>query len=152
MWWHSASSLTDSSGQLWQRKQRPIHVRYVCCTCWFGLFCLCFLLVGHTHEDIDQKFNVIFGTFKRQDIDSMQQLLDLVKEGTSPTQTYKISRHLEYIWDWKKFITTYLFICLYAFVEISKPHHFKFYLKNNKSFVQTKNYARDSKWEHANGY
>ena len=35
---------------------------------------------------------------------------------------------------------------------ISKPHHFKFYLKNNKPFVQTKNYARYSNCEPANGY
>jgi hypothetical protein len=82
----------------------------------------------------------------------MQQLLDLVKEDTSPTKTYRTSRHLEYIWDWKKFITPYLFIGPDAFVRISKPHHFKFYLKNNKPFVQTKNYARDSNWEPANGY
>ena len=33
---------------------------------------LSFLLVGHTHEDIDQRFSVISGTLKRQDIDSLQ--------------------------------------------------------------------------------
>ncbi len=109
-------------------------------------------LVGHTHEDVDQRFSVISGTLKRQDINSMQQLLDLVKEGTSPTKTFRISRHLEYIWDWKKFITPYLFTGLDEFVGIFKSHHFKFYLKNNKPFVQTKNYARDSNREHANGY
>ena len=100
----SASNLTDSSGQLWQSKQKPIHVGYMCCTCWFGLFCgdtLNFLLVGYTHENIDQRFGVIFRTFERQYIDSMQQLWDLVMKGTSPTKTYNISRRLEYIRDWK---------------------------------------------------
>ena len=119
---------------------------------YFAEIHLGFLLVGHTHEDIDQIFSVIFGTLKRQDVDSMQQLLDLVKEGTSPTETFRISRHLEYIWDWKKFITPYLFTCPCAFEGISKPHHFRFYLKNNKTFVKTKHYARDSNWKPANGY
>ena len=34
---------------------------------------LSFLLVGHTHEDIDQKFNVISSTLKCHNIDSMQE-------------------------------------------------------------------------------
>ena len=36
---HSSFNLTHSSGQLWRRKQEPIYVWYVCCTCWFGHFC-----------------------------------------------------------------------------------------------------------------
>jgi hypothetical protein len=39
---------------------------------YFAEISLGFLLVGHTHEDINQKFSVISGTPKRQDIDSMQ--------------------------------------------------------------------------------
>ena len=31
-------------------------------------------------------------------------------------------------------------------------HHFKFYLKENKSLVQTKDYARDPIWEPVDGY
>jgi hypothetical protein len=50
---------------------------------YFAEISLGFLLVGHTHEEINQKFSVISGTPKRQDIDSMQQLLGLVKEDTS---------------------------------------------------------------------
>ena len=111
-----------------------------------------FLLVWYTYENIDPRFSAISGTLKRQDINSMQQLLDLVKEGTSPTKTFRISRHLEYIWDWKKFITPYMFTGPDSFVGISKPHHFRLYLKNNKSFVQTNKYARDSNWKLANGY
>ena len=52
----------------------------------------------------------------------------------------------------EKIITPYLFTGLDVFVGIFKFHHFKFYLKNNKPFVQTENYARDSNREPANGY
>ena len=38
---------------------------------YFAEVYLSFLLVGHTHEDIDQRFNVISSTLKRHDIDSM---------------------------------------------------------------------------------
>ena len=38
------------------------------------------------------------------------------------------------------------------FVEISTKHHFKFYLKEKKLFVQTKDYARDPIWEPIEGY
>ena len=33
---------------------------------------LCFLIVGHTHEDIDQRFSIISNTLKRSNIDSLQ--------------------------------------------------------------------------------
>ena len=39
-----------------------------------------------------------------------------------------------------------------TFVGISTKHHFKFYLKEKKPFVQTKDYARDPLWEPAEGY
>ena len=119
---------------------------------YFAEVYLSFLLVGHTHEDIDQRFSVISGTLKRQDIDSLQELLELIKKGVSHTEAFASSRHLEYMWDWKEFITPYLYSGLDTFVGISTKHHFKFYLKENKSFVQTKDYARDLIWEPVDGY
>ena len=113
---------------------------------------LSFLLVGHTHEDIDQRISVIFRTLKRQDIDSLQELLELIKKEASHSEAFTTSRHLEYVWDWKEFITPYLYSGLNTFVEIFTKHHFKFYLKENKSFVQTKDYARDPMWEPVDGY
>ena len=56
------------------------------------------------------------------------------------------------MWDWKEFITPYLYTGLDTFVEISTKHHFKFYLKENKPFVQTKDYAHDLMWEPVDGY
>ena len=93
-----------------------------------------FFLVGHTHEDIDQRFSVRSGTLKRQDIDSLQELLELIKKGASHIEAFATSRHLECVWDWKEFITPYLYSGLNTFVEISTKHYFKFYLKENKPF------------------
>ena len=119
---------------------------------FFAEVYLSFLLVGHTHEDIDQRFSVISSTLKRYNIDSMQELLELIQKGASHTKAFTSARHLEYVWDWKKFSTPYLYKGPNTFVGISTKHHFKFYLKENKPFVQTKDYARDPLWEPAEGY
>ena len=114
---------------------------------YFAEVYLSFLLVRHTHKNIDQRFSVISGTLKRQDIDSLRELLELIKKGASHTEAFATSRHLEYVWDWKKFINSYLYTGPKTFVGISTKHHFKFYVKDKKPFVQTKNYARDPIWE-----
>ena len=45
---------------------------------YFAEVNLSFLLVGYTNEDIDQRFSVILSTLKHHDIDSMQELLELI--------------------------------------------------------------------------
>ena len=62
---------------------------------YFAEVYLSFLLVGHTHEDIDQRFSVISRTLKRQDIDSLQELLELIKKGASHIEAFATSKHLE---------------------------------------------------------
>jgi hypothetical protein len=42
---------------------------------------LCFLIVGHMHEDIDQCFSIISNTLKRTNIDSLKELLELMQTG-----------------------------------------------------------------------
>ena len=42
---------------------------------------LSFLIVGHTHDDIDQRFSVISNILKRQDILSLKQMLAQVEIG-----------------------------------------------------------------------
>ena len=102
---------------------------------YFAEVYLSFLLVGHTHEDIDQRFSVISDTLKRHGIDSMQELLELIQKGASHSEAFTKTRHLEYVWDWKKFSTPFLYRGLNTYVGISTKHHFKFYLKEKKPFV-----------------
>ena len=76
---------------------------------YFAEVYLSFLLVGHTHEDIDQRFSVISTTLKHHDIDLMQELLELIQKRASHTEAFITMRHLEYVWNWKKFNTPYLY-------------------------------------------
>ena len=39
---------------------------------------LSFLIVGHTHENIDQRFSYISSPLKRQDIDSLEEMLQII--------------------------------------------------------------------------
>ena len=55
--------------------------------------------MGHTHEDIDQKFSTISRTLKSRDIDLLKELLELVRKGASHIEAFATSRHLEYVWD-----------------------------------------------------
>ena len=77
---------------------------------------LSFLIVEHTHEDIDQKFSTIFGILKSRDIDLLKELLELVRKGALYTKAFATSRHLEYVWDWKSFITPHLWSGLDAII------------------------------------
>ena len=61
---------------------------------YFSEVQLSFLIVGHTHEDIDQRFSVISGVLKRQDIDSLKELR-LVRLGVSPLEAFTYAEHLE---------------------------------------------------------
>ena len=92
---------------------------------YFAKVYLSFLLVEHTHEDIDQRFSVILGTLKRQDIDSLRELLEFIKKEASHTEAFTTSRHLEYVWDWKKFISLYLYSGPNTFMGISTKDHFQ---------------------------
>jgi hypothetical protein len=69
-----------------------------------------FLLVGHTHSDIDQRFSSISHVLKRDDINSLSELLKLL-QNQIPGHADELIRYaqlMENIWDWKGFITPYL--------------------------------------------
>jgi hypothetical protein len=112
---------------------------------------LSFLIVGHTYEDIDQRFSIISNTLKRHDVDSLRQLLQLINEGASFTESFVNARLLENVWDWKSFITPYLMTGGDSFVGISLPHHMRFSMANGVARVQYKHYFPDQ-WGPAEGY
>ena len=71
---------------------------------------LSFFIVGHTHEDINQRFSIISGVLKRQDIDSVKEMLAFIERGTSYTDAFTTASLMEHIWDWKGFIMAHLHI------------------------------------------
>ena len=58
---------------------------------------LSFLIVGHTHEDIDQRFSIISDVLKRQDIDSVKEMLALIERGASSTEAFTSALLMEHI-------------------------------------------------------
>ena len=111
---------------------------------------LSFLLVGHTHEDIDQRFSTISSALKRQDINSLKELLQIIQEKPTRTEPFVVAEHLEHIRDWKSFISPYLRED--EFIGTSQPQHFRFYMDGNIPRVQFKMYARTPRWEPEIGY
>ena len=107
-------------------------------------FNLSFLIVGHTHDDIDQRFSVISNILKRQDILSLKQMLAQVETGAQGRDVaFTSAELLENIWNWSGFIADHLHIENNAWTGTRIPHHFWFYVQNNESRVQYKIYCTD---------
>jgi hypothetical protein len=112
---------------------------------------LCFLIVEHAHEDIDQHFSIISNTLKRPNIDSLKELMKLVEKGTSYTEAIVSARHLENVRDWKSFIMPHLLTGGDTITGITFPHHMRFYVENGVPQVQHKHFSKDA-WGPAKGH
>ena len=105
---------------------------------------LSFLIVEHTHDDIDQRFSVISNILKRQDILSLKQMLAQVETGARGRDVaFTSAELLENIWNWSGFIADHLHTGNNAWTGTRIPHHFRFYVQNNKPRVQYKIYCTD---------
>ena len=116
------------------RENKNIYM-FVMCAALVGLgffkeVHLCFLIVGHTHEDIDQRFTVISNVLKRKNIDTLEEMLELVEKGTSYIEAFVSARKLEHVRDWKAFITPHLLQGGEQHIGITLPHHMRFYMEN----------------------
>jgi hypothetical protein len=111
---------------------------------------LCFLIVGHTHENIDQRFNIISNTLKKTNIDSLKELLEIMQRGTSYTKAFVSARHLENVRDWKSFITPHL-LTRGDTITRTFPHHMRFYMENGVTWVQYKDFSKDA-WGTTDGH
>jgi hypothetical protein len=131
------------------RENKNVYILALCGTLVaLGIFKeiqLSFLIVGHIHEDIDQRFSTISSTLKRQDIHSLKELLSIIKLKPPRTEPFVVAEHLEHIRDWKSFITPYL--CQDELIGTSQPRHFRFYKDGGIPRVQSKMYARTPWWE-----
>ena len=113
---------------------------------------LSFLIVGHTHEDIDQRFNTIWRALKRQDILSLKQILAFLEEAVhSSDEAFTSVELFENIWDWSDFIGDYLYTRREVMTSTRILHHFQFYVQNNEARLQYKMYQKDE-WAPKGGY
>jgi hypothetical protein len=126
------------------RKNKNVYILALCGTLValevFKEIQLSFLLVGHTHEVIDQRFSTILATLKCQDIHSLKELLSTIKQNPPYTEPFVVTEHLEYIRDWKSFIIPFLRDD--ELIGTSQPYHFCFYNDSTIPRVQSKMYAR----------
>ena len=87
---------------MWE-KNKNVYIIGLCATLVvLGFFKECqlsFLIVGHTHEDIDQRFSYISSALKRQDINSLEEMLQVIRECPTFTEPFIHAKHLEYIRD-----------------------------------------------------
>ena len=127
-----------------RRENKNIYILALCGTLVaLGIFKeiqLSFLLVGHTHKDIDQRFSTISAALKHQDIYSLKELLSTIQLNPPKMEPFVVVEHLEYIQDWKSFITP--FLCIDELIGTNQPHHFCFYIDSSIPWVQSKMYAR----------
>jgi hypothetical protein len=130
------------------RESKNIYMFALCATLvglgYFQEVQLCFLIVGHTHEDIDQCFNIISNTLKRTNIDSLKELLELVQLETSYMEAFVSARHLENVRDGKSFIMPHLLTRGNTITGITFPHHMRFYMENGVIRVQYKYFSKDA--------
>ena len=88
-----------------------------------------FLIVGHTHKDIDQKFIIFSKVLKWQGVLGLQNMLALVEEGAPTTDvTFTSVKLLENIWNWSQFITSHLYTEADAWTRTQNLHHFQFFM------------------------
>ncbi|GBG85586.1 hypothetical protein CBR_g40315 [Chara braunii] len=99
-----------------------------------------FMLVGHTHTDIDATFSVFSKKLKDNDAYTMKQLFSLIES------SHKIPQkciELDHIADWRRVVDRYVDRTI---VGVSKPHLFKFFMHDDSPIMVYKKYYTDAEW------
>ncbi|XP_070536890.1 uncharacterized protein [Ptychodera flava] len=104
-----------------------------------------FLMVGHTHEDIDQRFSKYSQKLKENDAKTMPELAKVLENSTDPQPEITI---LQTVWN----IRDWLLPHLEEIHNQSFPHVYRIYLASNGEVkVQYKNWSTDFNWQPEDG-
>ncbi|KAK3107663.1 hypothetical protein FSP39_019447, partial [Pinctada imbricata] len=98
---------------------------------------LSFLMVGHTHEDVDQMFSRFALGLQKKAVTTLPVLQDHLKQAYSPES---IVQHLSNIWDFRQ-------LALDGQVQLSGhsvPHVFEISFKDNKVVISSKSWSLKS--------
>lgn len=96
-----------------------------------------FLMVGHTHEDVDQMFSRVSVHIARKSVPTLPILQDLAREAYHPMPNVQ---HLENIWDYRQMgISSKV-----QLVGHSSPHQFKFVKEGDKVLMHFKEWPLKS--------
>jgi hypothetical protein len=109
-----------------------------------------FLLVGHTHDHIDQMFSHFSVTLKRKNVGSLPSLIECIKKVYIPKHVFHI---LEEIVDVQRFIqgSHHEEKCIKQLNDISFQHQFCFKNVDGKTLVWGKKYSTTTEWGPSSG-
>ncbi|XP_030848478.1 uncharacterized protein LOC115927151 [Strongylocentrotus purpuratus] len=101
-----------------------------------------FLMVGHTHEDVDQFFSRISTHLKKHSITTFPKLLQAIPASFN-THTMTTAQRILHIFDVRDWLLPHQHSMAYH----SKPHIFKFTLDQaGKATLQTKDWSTSPHW------
>jgi hypothetical protein len=104
-----------------------------------------FLLLGHTHDHIDQIFSHFSVTLKRENVGILPSLIECIKEAYIPDHVFHI---LEEIVDMQRFIqgSHCEEKCIEQLNDISFQHQFCFKKIDGKTLIWGKHYSTTTEW------
>ncbi|XP_071500356.1 uncharacterized protein [Diadema antillarum] len=106
---------------------------------------LCFLMKGHTHEDIDQLFSRISTHTSKHNIPTLSSLLSHIpKSYSKPNTTAERIHNIFNIRDW---LQTHINRPSHH----SHPHQFKITKVKGKAVIHTKKWSNSSEWQATTG-
>ena len=92
----------------------------------FDVVVMTFLPVGHTHEDIDQRFSVVSRKLRREVVLSVQAfkalLESLFKDDSRPPQVTLVP----YVWDFAAWVRPHINVGYAQFQSVQKYHQYRF--------------------------
>ncbi|XP_030853406.1 uncharacterized protein LOC105447505 isoform X3 [Strongylocentrotus purpuratus] len=106
---------------------------------------LCFLMKGHTHEDIDQLFSRISTYTSKHNIPTLSSLLHHIPKSFNKPNT--TAERIETIFNIRDWLQTQLNKPSHH----SLPHQFKITKVEGKAIIQTKKWSNSSAWQATTG-
>jgi len=99
-----------------------------------------FLLVGHTHDHIDQMFSHFLVTLRRKEVRSFPSLIECIKKSYMPEPTFDV---LEDTIDMRRFILGSYGEgkCIEQLNDISFQHQFRIKKIDGKMLIWSKKYS-----------
>ena len=106
-----------------------------------------YLMVGHTHEDIDQWFSVFSKAIHREDIWTVSQMFNLLQtvsenDEINPDMVYCSSRH-----DFKRWLDPCVDPELSGYCRDPAPHEFKFAKIGGRVLMRYKPWSRSETYQ-----
>lgn len=106
-----------------------------------------FLMVGHTHEDVDQFFSRISTHLKKNSITTFPKLLKAIPASFQRSDSMTTAQRITHIFDVRDWLLPHQHSMSYH----SKPHIFKFTLDQGKATLQTKDWSTSPHWCNTTG-